>query len=88
MELEWDERAVEHVERHGLRRAEVEQVVSNSRSRWLRSGRERYIVLGQTDSGLFVKVVLDPLEHGRYYPVTAYDMSEAEKQAYRRRAKR
>lgn len=84
IELEWDQWAVWHLRRHQVTMAEVREVAYNPRS-WLKRGqRGRYYLLGQTEAGRYLKVVLDPLGSGRYYPVTAYDMGESERRAYRR----
>lgn len=87
-ELLWDDEAVEHVNRHNVTPAEVEDVVYEARSLILRTRQNRYMVYGQTGYGRYLKVVIEPLGQGRFYPITAYEMDDTDRQLYRRKSRR
>lgn len=88
-ELIWDEWNEQHVIEHGVEPYEVEEAVSDPSSRFLRTRSaaeaRRYIVLGLTEAGRYLFVVLEPFGRGRAYVVTARDMSDAEKRRFKRR---
>lgn len=87
-ELVWDDWNEEHVARHGIRPEEVEEAVFDPASLFLRTRRAdylRYLVLGLTDTGRYLFTVLEPISGHRAYVVTARDMTEAEKQRFKRR---
>jgi uncharacterized DUF497 family protein len=87
-ELLWDEDNEDHIARHGVRPEEVEEVVFDSASLFLRTRREearRYMVLGLTEAGRSLFVVLDPLGGNRAHVVTARDMTDGEKQRFKGR---
>jgi uncharacterized DUF497 family protein len=87
-ELIWDEWNEEHVSRHGIRPEEVEAAVSDSASLFFRTRREgylRYVVLGLSDAGRYLFVVLEPLGESRAYVVTARDMTDNERRRFKRR---
>lgn len=88
IELLWDDEAVEHVNRHNVTPAEVEDVVYEARSLILRTRQDRYMVYGQTRSGRYLKVVIEPLGRGRFYPITAYEMDDTDRLLYRRKSRR
>lgn len=88
IELLWDDEAVEHVTRHNVTPAEVEDVVYEARSLILRTRQDRYMVYGQTNSGRYLKVVIEPLGRGCFYPITAYEMDDTDRQLYRRKSRR
>jgi uncharacterized DUF497 family protein len=63
-ELLWDDWNEDHVAKHGVDPIEVEDVVFDPSSRVLRTrGAEqrRYVVLGLTEAGRYLLVVLEPL---------------------------
>jgi hypothetical protein len=69
--------------------AEVEWVCRAGRSLARRAGVTRYglmryHVYGQTTSGRYLFIVLDQDTAGVFYTVTARDMTEREKQLWRR----
>jgi hypothetical protein len=88
IELLWDDEAVEHIDRHNVTPAEVEDVVYETQSLILRTRQDRYMVYGQTSSGRYLKVVIEPLRRGRFYPVTAYEMDDTDRQLYQRKSRR
>lgn len=85
--LLWDDEAVEHIARHHVGPEEVEEVAYDPRSFIVGTRQKRYIVYGQTGSGRYLKAVVEPLGRGLFYPVTAYEMDEADRSTYRRRVR-
>ena len=79
--LVWDEEAEEHIARHGVVFWEVEEAVANIR--YAKRSRGRLVILGQTEAGRYLTVVLDEEDDGFWFPVTARPATENE----RRRAK-
>ena len=89
--LDWDEANLDHAQRHGVTRDEIEQVVRNgpavyqSRDRSGAPIADHYLLDGATDAGRRVTVVvLYPVtklrDWGEYElevarPITAYDTS-------------
>lgn len=66
---------------------EVEQVV-NTRPRLVLRGRdESECLFGTTEAGRHLLVVLAEAIDGRQYVVTARDMTEAERRAFRRKGR-
>jgi uncharacterized DUF497 family protein len=87
-ELLWDDWNEDHIAMHGIDPAEVEDVVFDASSRVLRTrGAEqrRYVVLGLTQAGRYLLVVLELMGKARAYPVTARDMTDDEKHRFKRR---
>ncbi|HEV8683313.1 MAG TPA: BrnT family toxin [Actinomycetota bacterium] len=87
-ELLWDEDNEEHIARHGVRPEEVEEVVFDRASLFLRTRREevqRYLVLGLTEAGRALFVVLEPLGQTRAYVVSARDMTDGERRRFKGR---
>lgn len=86
IELEWDDDAIEHIARHQVRPHEVEETVYDARSEIRRLKQKRYMVYGQTASGRYLKLVIEALNTGRFYPVTAYEMDDSDRRSFRRRS--
>lgn len=88
--LVWRADRVDHVARHGLTPAEVEEAVFDDPDRRMfrgpRSERDRtryiYYVYGRTGGGRYLLVVLLDLGRGEALPVTARDMTQRERQRY------
>ena len=79
--LRWDEEAEDHIARHGVVFWEVEEAVANIR--YAKRSRGYLQVIGQTDAGRYLTVILDEEDDRIWYPVTARPATENE----RRRAK-
>ena len=84
----WDGNNLEHIAHHGVRPAEVEEVLWDDPWFEKRRGRQRYQVFGQTDSGRYLLVILDREYNSIFYVVTARDMTETEKRHYQRKGKK
>ena len=76
-------------EKHQITRAEIEECLVNQRSMRLRHKKNpvRSIVLGVTQVGRFLKIILEFHGQGRYFLVTAMDMEPKEKRRYGKRIK-
>ncbi|MHB8246589.1 MAG: BrnT family toxin [Acidimicrobiales bacterium] len=84
-EIRWTESAEDHIAAHAVSPDEVEQVV-NTRPRLVLAGRDSTeYVFGTTDDGRHLLVVLAEAIDGRDYVVTAREMTDAERQAFRRK---
>lgn len=86
-EFVWAEDRIDHIAQHGVLTDEVEQTCTN-RSLVQRAKSEGenpvYYVLGQTDEGRYLFVVVIRFPDGKGYPVTARPMSDKEERRYRR----
>jgi len=82
--LEWDDYRIEHIARHNVEPYEVWEVCEDPLHRAHREGHNRYRVYGQTAEGRYLFVVLERVEGTVCKPITARDMTGAEKRNYRR----
>ncbi len=82
--LEWDDANIEHIGRHTITPAEVEDICFGTHIAY-RGRHSRYVLYGQTSNGRHIRVVLVRLYGTMFRPVTAFDMSESEKRNYRKR---
>jgi uncharacterized DUF497 family protein len=84
-ELIWPEDRVEHIARHGVRPAEVEEVCFG-RALVQRTKSEGtnpvYYVLGQTWAGRYLFCVVIQFPDGKGFPVTARPMTRKEQQRF------
>lgn len=82
--LDWEDYRVDHIAAHGVEPDEVWEVCEDSLHLARRQGENRYRLYGQTAGGRYLFVVLEHVEGTIYKPITARDMSEGEKQNFRR----
>jgi hypothetical protein len=82
--LEWNDDRFEHIVQHDVVPAEVWEACQDPLHIARREGRNRYRLYGQTADGRYLFVVLEQLEAATYIPITARDMSDAEKRNFRR----
>lgn len=88
-EIEWKEADVAHIARHGVTPEEVEEVLAADPV-WRRgrthqeSGRKSLYVLGRTEAGRYLFIVLSPRMRGRARCVTAMEMDEKARRYYER----
>ena len=73
----------EHIARHHVSVAEVEEVVFGM-SFIRKTRQERYLIIGQTDAGRYLTLFVAPRGKGVYGLVTARDADDAERKAYHR----
>ncbi|WP_371781682.1 hypothetical protein [Streptosporangium subroseum] len=81
-EIMWDDWNEEHIARHEVSPAEVEQVAFTRPLRAKRMRNGIYAVYGQTDAGRYLTVFLAPRPSNAYYPVTARNMNQNERKQY------
>ena len=91
-EFRWNEWNVEHIAKHGIHPADAEYVVEHARSPYPEyKGDERWLVRGQTESGLYLQVVflIDPPEEGEIeqtlFIIHSRPLNGVEKRQLRRR---
>jgi uncharacterized DUF497 family protein len=86
-EVCWNDENETHIARHGVAPNEVHQVLGSNPPVY-RSGRQNTrLVLGTTDTGRHLVVVLADALDGRDYVVTARDTAPEEKATFRRKAR-
>ena len=76
----------EHIARHHVSVAEVEEVIFGTP--FIRRARQgRYHIIGQTEAGRYLAIFVAPRGQGVYGLVTARDADDAECRAYLRQGK-
>ncbi|MBI2872567.1 MAG: hypothetical protein HYY00_05175 [Chloroflexi bacterium] len=83
-ELQWDDDNVEHIARHNVTPAEVEEVCFGVHIAAKEEGG-RYVLSGQSTGGRYLNVVVERVGKGVFRPITAFEMSEGYKRRYRAR---
>ncbi|OGM30451.1 hypothetical protein A2630_01885 [Candidatus Woesebacteria bacterium RIFCSPHIGHO2_01_FULL_44_10] len=76
--LVWDDWNIDHIARHNVNPEEVEWVCS-TRNVFAKGKQGTYKVIGQTQSGRYLTVIVAPRGRGWFYPVTARDSDKKEK---------
>ena len=74
--------------KHGITDEEVEEVIYDGYPEVRKHGSSRYLAFGQTRAGRYLFIVIDHEGNGVITPVTARDMTQSEKHAYKRRKKK
>lgn len=77
-QLIWDDWNIEHIKKHKVSIEEVEEAC-HSGKKPLKTYKGRLVILGKTKKGRLLTVVLAPIEEGKYYIVTARDISKKER---------
>jgi len=76
----------EHIARHHVSVAEVEEVIFGTP--FIRKARQgRYHIIGQTEAGRYITVFVAPRGQGVYGLVTARNADDAERRAYLRQSR-
>lgn len=86
-EIVWTDVSEEHIAVHGVRPEEVEESIN---TRPVLAGRGRAgatEVFCTTAAGRALVVVVAPAMDGRWYVVTARDMTDTERRAFRRKGR-
>jgi uncharacterized protein len=82
-EVMWTEDSEAHIARHGVQPSEVEQALYG-RPRLSTTGRKgTTLVLGTSNEGRHLLVVVTEAADGRDFVVTARDMTDSEKRLFR-----
>ena len=80
--LVWDSWNVEHIARHDVTQDEVEQMAKGDVL--VQIGKKgRTALIGPTNSGRILRVILDPEGKDIYYPVTAHTASKKDRSLYK-----
>ena len=82
--LEWDEYRIDHIALHGVEPDEVWEVCTDRFHLAQRQGPNRYRMYGQSEEGRYLLVVLEQVRNRVYRPITARDMTDRERQNFRR----
>ena len=82
-----DGKAEDHIAAHNITPGEVEQVIYALPRLVLKGPEGTEYVFGTTDGGRYLLVVLAESIDGWGYVVTARDMTDAERQAFRRKGR-
>ena len=77
-ELIWDSFNSKHISKHGLTQDEIIQACINQLEVF-ETKLGRLLLVGKTDAGKTVSVILAPKGTGKYYPVTARFSSRKER---------
>ena len=90
-ELVWPQERIEHIAKHRVHPAEVEEVCFSQP--WVRRAKATgdnpvYYVLGQTGVGRHLFCVIIEFPNGKGFPVTARPMTAKEKRQFNRWKKR
>jgi len=82
--LEWDNYREQHIARHNVEPDEVWEICRDALHLAHAEGNSRYRVYGQTDDGRYLFAILERIRGVTFKPITARDMTDGEKRAYRR----
>ncbi len=90
VELKWTQITVDHIHRHGVAPEEVEEVIYEGKpfvKRGPGSGRNRrYYVLGQTQAGRYLQIVLGRVRGTTFKVITARKMEDDERRLYKKQS--
>ena len=88
-ELQWTQSIVDHIHRHRVTPEEVGEVIFEGKAfvrRGPGSGRsKRYYVLGQTQAGRYLQIVLGRVSGTTFKVITARSMKDDERRLYKKR---
>lgn len=85
VDFEWDKTNAEHLLKHNVMSAEVEEVCINE-PYIRRTSDKRYLVYGRADSGRYLFIVGINKGRGVFRAITARDMTDREKSLHKRRS--
>jgi uncharacterized protein len=86
-EVMWTEDSEAHIARHGVQPSEVEQALY-TRPRLTTAGRDgTTLVLGTSNEGRHLLIVVAESADGRDFVVTARDMTDNEKHVFREKGR-
>ncbi len=87
MDFRWNDWNTEHIERHGVRPDEAEEVALNARHPYpLYRDDGKWLVWGRTGGGRMLQVVYVLDEEYRVFVIHARPLTGNEKRHYRRRS--
>lgn len=82
--LVWDEWNISHIVRHNVSPEEVE-AVCKSKNLFNRWKNKLYRVIGQTEEGRYLTILLAKRLSQSYFPVTARDSTDKERKSFKKR---
>lgn len=82
--LIWKPKNIKHIARHNVNINEVEEITRRFNIP-KPAPQKRLILVGETEAGRILELVLVPKGKERYYPLTAYDASPEMIVMYKRR---
>ena len=86
MKFGWNEWNEQHIARHGVGKAEAEEVIDNARPPYpTYRGEGKYLVWGPGPGGRLLQVVFLLDEEGTIYVIHSRPLTDREKQHFRRR---
>jgi len=77
-ELVWDDFNSRHILKHKVNKTETEQACNNQKL-VLSAKNNRLLLIGKTNKGRILSIVLVKIKPGKYYIVTARDSSRKER---------
>lgn len=80
--LLWDVWNIAHIARHHVGQEEVTQACA-SRNLFTKAKSGLYKLIGQSDEGRYLTILLAPRPAGSFYPVTARDCDDKEKRRFK-----
>lgn len=86
--LRWNGWNEEHIARHGVEPVEVEEVVASGTYYVVRARNGRYGLIGQTDGGRSLSIIVEREDGGSFFVVTARAADADERRLYARRRNR
>lgn len=81
-ELIFNEKNIEHIARHNVLPEEVKEIFEG-KSLFLAAKLGRVMVIGKTQHGRFLSVIIEKVEGNRYFVVTARDADRKERKMYK-----
>lgn len=88
MEFVWNDRNIDHIAKHGIRRHEAEYMVEQAKSPYPQMiGQDKRLVVGRLMDGRYVQVIYVPSRSvpGAVYVMHARPLIDRERQRFRRR---
>lgn len=77
----WDEWNIKHIKKHQVEKKEVEQAYTSKVVK-RRTYLNRILILGKTNKGRFLTIVVSQEKQRKLYVVSARDMSRKERKYY------
>ena len=84
-EIAWDDEIILHIAKHGVEPEEVEETCFEGSPYILNAKYNRYLALGQSQSGRYLAIVFVYLGQNKAKIITARAMSQSERNLYKRR---
>lgn len=82
--LIWDSWNIQHIARHSITPEEVEEICHNLPLVLRGQEKGRLVLIGSTEEGRMITVVVEANGYGKYYPVTSYETDASDKALYNR----